>query len=264
MHSICNFNVLFLTLQIELELDGLHLELNIAQNNQKKMKQTKEFKKPNYRNKDNSYDSAPTSTWTLPLKPPKDFIPVKSTRILSETYDNVFLLRNVLSPSECEHFIKETEALKFHPCFEYPQDYRSNTRVIVTDVELANRITKRIESHVPRIHTQMKKNWQFHGLNECFRFCRYAPAQKFEAHLDGAFTRAFDDKSYYTFMIYLNDGFNGGSTRFLTKHHDVLYSVVPEQGMALVFPHSIYHDGEPLQDNLKYIMRSDLMYKRLN
>jgi prolyl 4-hydroxylase len=126
------------------------------------------------------------------------------------------------------------EALKFHPCFEYPQNYRSNTIVIVTDVELANRVTKRIESHVPRIHTQMKKDWQFHGLNECFRFCRYAPAQKFEAHLDGAFTRAFDDKSYYTLMICLNDGFNGGSNC-----------------MALVFPHSIYHDGEPLQDNLK-------------
>lgn len=67
-------------------------------------------------------------------------------------------------------------------------------------------------------------------------------------------------------MIYLNDGFMAGTTRFLqygkTNDEEVLYKVVPVTGMALVFPHAMLHDGERLESDVKYIMRSDIMYKK--
>ena len=80
-----------------------------------------------------------------------------------------------------------------------------------------------------------------------------------------------------TFMIYLNGGFTGGATHFLGKSENtdekylgnsqlngqtITAKVVPEAGMALVFQHHMYHEGETLRDGTKYIMRSDLMYVR--
>lgn len=64
-------------------------------------------------------------------------------------------------------------------------------------------------------------------------------------------------------MIYLNGEFTGGHTRFLkTEGRDVLYSLKAEPGMVLCFQHDIFHDGQKLEDGKKYLMRSDVMYKK--
>lgn len=44
-------------------------------------------------------------------------------------------------------------------------------------------------------------------------------------------------------MIYLNGGFTGGATRFLTHTHEVLHSLQAKPGMVLCFQHNTYHDG---------------------
>ncbi len=54
----------------------------------------------------------------------------------------------------------------------------------------------------------------------------------------------------------LNDGFEGGATAFDFD------KVVPEQGMALFFLHSLPHCGEPVIAGRKYVLRSDIMYAR--
>jgi tetratricopeptide (TPR) repeat protein len=115
-------------------------------------------------------------------------------------------------------------------------------------------------------HKSLKAKWRAYGLNPQFRFCRYEPGQKFAAHYDGNFAISSEDKSFYTFMIYLNGGFDGGATNFLSDSATpprgrVLESLAPEAGMLLVFQHNIYHEGEELRGGLKYMMRSDVMYR---
>ena len=56
--------------------------------------------------------------------------------------------------------------------------------------------------------------WRPHGLNEMFRICSYDPGGHFAPHLDGGHVRSPSDASLQTFMLYLNDDFTGGSTRF--------------------------------------------------
>ena len=51
------------------------------------------------------------------------------------------------------------------------------------------------------------------GANERFRCYRYKPGQKFAAHYDGAFERDETERSLLTFMVYLNDDFEGGRHR---------------------------------------------------
>ena len=71
------------------------------------------------------------------------------------------------------------------------------------------------------------------GANERLRCYRYAPGQRFAPHHDGSFFRSDDERSLLTFMIYLNEGFEGGETALL----DLERVIVPRTGMALLFQH---------------------------
>jgi predicted 2-oxoglutarate/Fe(II)-dependent dioxygenase YbiX len=52
------------------------------------------------------------------------------------------------------------------------------------------------------------------GLNELFRFYRYQRGHQFKGHFDQSYIRSETEASYYTFMIYLNDNYEGGQTTF--------------------------------------------------
>ena len=60
--------------------------------------------------------------------------------------------------------------------------------------------------------------------------------------------------SLLTFMIYLNEGYGGGATRFEAMTVDGVL------GMALVFEHGLIHEGASVTSGLKYVLRSDVMY----
>jgi hypothetical protein len=76
--------------------------------------------------------------------------------------------------------------------------------------------------------------------------------------------------SRLTFLIYLNDDFNGGCTTFFTPsrvEHGVLDArgVRPRQCAALVFPHgdtigALLHEGSPVEQGAKYVVRTDILY----
>jgi prolyl 4-hydroxylase len=55
-------------------------------------------------------------------------------------------------------------------------------------------------------------------------------------------------------MIYLNDDFEGGETRFERA------TIRPVKGMALVFEHSMLHEGAEVVRGRKYVMRTDVIY----
>jgi hypothetical protein len=115
------------------------------------------------------------------------------------------------------------------------------------------------------VPTTRGSNWRACGHNERFRFYRYDPGQRFAWHLDGSFERTPTEQSAYTFMVYLNDRFEGGATefdfRFAGVQDDPIVRVVPETGMALVFYHRILHQGAPVVSGRKYVLRSDVMYR---
>lgn len=56
-------------------------------------------------------------------------------------------------------------------------------------------------------------------------------------------------------MIYLNDNFQGGDTTFRDLR------VQPKQGMALIFLHSLYHEGNEITQGVKYVLRTDITYR---
>ena len=101
--------------------------------------------------------------------------------------------------------------------------------------------------------------WRAVGLNERFRFYRYDPGQRFAPHTDGSFQRGNGELSQFTFLVYMNDGFEGGATAFHEGRTSLL--VTPERGKALVFYHRQLHEGTPVVRGRKYVLRTDIMYR---
>jgi len=61
-------------------------------------------------------------------------------------------------------------------------------------------------------------------------------------------------------MVYLNEEFTGGETKFYQDDRTLRVTVSPKRGMALVFAHFQLHEGAPVVDGRKYVLRTDVVY----
>ena len=174
----------------------------------------------------------------------------------------LFVIPQFLTPEECETFIERSEQLgyadapintSFGPLVR--KDVRDNQRLLLDDPELASAWWERAKG----LLVEEWCGWKVVGLNERFRFYRYDPGQRFAPHTDGCFRRTNGEESQFTFLVYLNDGFEGGATAFRESRASLL--VTPERGKALVFYHRQLHEGLPVVRGRKYVLRTDVMYR---
>ena len=175
--------------------------------------------------------------------------------------DNIFLVHDFLAPEECVALIALSEQAGFGAApittstgFVMRKDVRNNERVMIDDVPFALQLFERVRGFLP-------SPFMFRtvvGLNERFRYYRYDIGQRFAPHYDGCFERDNGERSEFTFMIYLNDDFSGGETKFY--HGERKRIIVPRQGTALVFYHHQLHEGAPVEKGRKYVLRTDVMY----
>jgi len=131
------------------------------------------------------------------------------------------------------------------------------------------------------------------GLNRRFRVYRYVPGALYRPHIDGAWppsgvtvetpdsppkyvydTSNGKQLSRLTFLIYLNDEFEGGETTFFQpapqEGYLEAYGVKPRAGSVLVFPHgdvegALLHEGSGVTASVggsaKYIIRTDVLFE---
>ena len=180
--------------------------------------------------------------------------------------DRILTIENFFSPEECAHYIQVSENFGFDAASVatkseqamYPE-VRNNSRVILDDAQFAETMWQRVKAFVPSplFHREAI------GLNERWRFYRYEAGQTFKMHQDGSVKRDNGEKSQVTFMIYLNEGAEGGETRFQLLNSPEIITVVPRTGMALLFLHTIRHEVAPVLSGRKYVLRSDVMYSAL-
>ncbi|XP_059168657.1 uncharacterized protein LOC131950487 [Physella acuta] len=206
--------------------------------------------------------------------------------------DECFLLKSVLLPEECQHFIQAGERVGFSEILYSRDDYRSSQRLSFQSSKLASILWKRIQGHLKTIvidqdplnlHIEgvpllMKGTWVPKGLNDVFRLARYKVGGHFAPHNDGFFVRSATERSLQTFMVYLNGDFSGGSTNFIdtsqklykgpdgkycAEEKNILCKVKPETGLAIIFNHNRLHEGEKLGSGTKYILRTDIMFENI-
>ena len=123
---------------------------------------------------------------------------------------------------------------------------------------------------------ELDGGWKLLRLNERFRFYKYLPQQRFKPHKgkfavsflitfisDGFVELSNGEKTFFTVLFYLNEGFIGGATNMWTPNREKI-TVTPSIGSILVFNHKILHEGETLQNGIKYVLRSDVFYVNKN
>jgi predicted 2-oxoglutarate/Fe(II)-dependent dioxygenase YbiX len=174
----------------------------------------------------------------------------------------IVTIANFLSATECAEFIGNSERTGYDEAAiqvgqgqqQVIKDVRNNDRIIFDDPQLADFIFSRARPLLP----DAVPGWKPIGLNERLRFYRYTPGQYFKWHIDGAYHRSPDEVSQLTLLIYLNADYQGGATEFTWD------TIAPQLGMALVFPHQMRHQGTPLTAGIKYVLRTDVMYRRMS
>lgn len=177
----------------------------------------------------------------------------------------IWLIENVFSEEECAVLIEAAEEHGFGTT-SYPKSYRGNLRLTTTDPSLSEAVWHRLRPLVPAKVVCQGATWDAVGLNECWRLAKYHPGDRFMGHCDANFMRSSDEMSMFTVNIYMNAGFEGGNTRFyLADRKEADLVVEPKTGSFLLFrqppEENYYHDVEQLRSGLKYLFRSDLMYR---
>jgi predicted 2-oxoglutarate/Fe(II)-dependent dioxygenase YbiX len=171
--------------------------------------------------------------------------------------DTVWTIDQFLSDRACDDLILFSEQKGYSEAdvglktgAKMIKNVRDNYRLIHEDKKLSADLWKIASDTFPFIVDGMSPL----GLNERFRFYRYEAGQRFKRHIDGRYKRNEIEESRITFMVYLNDEYTGGETRF----KDVL--IQPRKGMALFFIHEQKHESIPITEGVKYVLRSDVMY----
>lgn len=180
------------------------------------------------------------------------------------TVDNIFTLKNVLTDTEAAWLLERGEKWGFEQSTVYSAEaddnivakhIRDNHRVLETFPALSKAVWDAISDFFPDEIDGKKK----HGLYGLWRYYRYHPGQNFAPHQDHVVYGDDLDgtESRFTFLLYLNGGSEGGETAFPNAGT----AVTPTVGMGLAFRHENWHEGKTVLGGLKYVVRSDVMYK---
>jgi len=200
-------------------------------------------------------------------------------------------LLNVFTREECLRLIDLSENLGYlkDAAVSLPREIRHNDNVVwVTDEKTDGMIWQRV-AHLVEQELAIYNGKRPLGLNARFRFYRYGLGDFFKFHSDGAWpgsrvidgqlvANAYSDRfSLMTFLVLLNEDFEGGATRFLVDADDPStparrYNRVKEvdvrtpAGGVLCFPHGLHplhctHSAETIAQGKKYIIRTDILFE---
>jgi len=204
-----------------------------------------------------------------------------------------------LRPDECRKLIELAEHKGFQRSMPSGgghgrtgrEDARNNSYVVVTDAALAERLFNRVRAFVPKDLTWLESSpyfgaqggaeWTVCGVVDRLRFYKYEKGEEYPEHFDGSYKRDITldngdqlrQHSFLTLLLYLNDDFDGGETRFFPdKQHcrflrdrelkEPTDVVVPVAGQALLNIHPILHEGSAVTRGIKYVLRTDVLYQR--
>jgi len=151
------------------------------------------------------------------------------------------------------------------------EEIRNNDTVIMDNDDIAKLLWERVQSQLPQSFSSDEDNVPAVALSGRLRFYRYDPGQRFIRHFDGyeygsmVYTANQGNKPQprMTFLVYLNEGFEGGKTTFFSSKGKELLAVTPETGMALVYTHQLLHEGSLVTSGRKYVLRSDVLCGQL-
>ncbi|KAK6086509.1 prolyl 4-hydroxylase [Seiridium cupressi] len=213
--------------------------------------------------------------------------PPKTTHHKHPAVPNLSLMKDVLSQDECKSIVATMETVGFLPDAPVRDDGAEASILAhnvywIVDQAFHDSLWHRVKSFIPAEVGGRKAR----GINRRFRVYRYVPGAEYRVHFDGAWPPSgvhpttgqylWDaspsnarQSSLFTFLVYLNDDFEGGETTFFTPSlvEGVMnaHPVRPMMGSIALFPHgesagALLHEGTGVRKGAKYIIRTDVEY----
>ncbi|MFO0563681.1 MAG: 2OG-Fe(II) oxygenase [Polyangiales bacterium] len=186
------------------------------------------------------------------------------TRPLIQTIDALF------SAEECARIIESVRGdewleatINSHRGRVVDRSIRDASTAVVRDDSLAETLFSRVRASVPPsmivedFETGARVTMEPEGVFVPLRVYRYTAGQRFGLHHDQSYLREDGARSLLTLLVYLNDDFTGGETDFPEQRR----CVTPQTGSALWFQHMLLHAGRAVNDGVKYVLRSDVLYR---
>ncbi|KAI5800396.1 hypothetical protein DFH27DRAFT_81264 [Peziza echinospora] len=206
---------------------------------------------------------------------------------------NAIMLTNVIPKDTCRMIVAAGETVGYTPDQAAAGSATELASILahnfywMADEAFSNALFDRVKPFLP----ETIKGLPIKSLNRRYRCYRYVPGAVYRPHVDGAWPPSgisadgeyiynasppgSPQYSRFTFLIYLNDEFDGGETTFFVPSESpegglCVRSVKPRQGSVVVFPHgdtagSLVHEGSGVkgQDGTtaKYIIRTDVIYE---
>ena len=202
------------------------------------------------------------------------------TRVDVPNVPGAFVLLNVLSRQECANLTAVAESIGYTP--DHPLSRPTASGIGGLEWLFSQATMDTLRDRCKGLLPAKLCGGKLAGINARCRLFRYTDAEKavYRPHIDGSwpgsgvdFTGKYvhdnfgDRRSRLTFLIYLNDGFEGGCTTFyLPAANGGLNArgVVPRAGSVLCFPQgntaSLLHEGSAVTKGTKDVIRTDVLY----
>jgi prolyl 4-hydroxylase len=172
----------------------------------------------------------------------------------------MWTVEDALSADECARYITQFDATAPEQApvitargVEVDLAVRNNLRVMWDDAREANGLVARVRPPATW------KTERLVGGNPRLRLYRYDDRARSQhtAHWDTVVELADGVASRITLVIYLNDGFTGGETEF----PELKKVITPKRGTALLFQHRVLHAALTPASGVKYVLRTDVLYR---
>jgi len=198
----------------------------------------------------------------------------KQINLLPDRKEYCLLIKAAFTTDFCDQIVAQKKDSFKKAITNYPTSYRNNERQVMDNERFAIELFSEIENYIPTtievqgISVEEQGVWEADHLNPRIRICRYLQDQYFHKHLDGIHYISETQQSKLTFMIYLNgsEDFTGGNTLFFNSKEaeKIIGSYEPQKGDLIIFDHNLWHSGEVVTGGEKYILRSDIIYRRIS
>ena len=230
-----------------------------------------------------------------------------NNKLTKHVPDRIHSVKDVFTQEECQYLIELAEKGGFSPSPPsgggHGQTPRTGARTsqfyVKDDEKLASDIWNKLKDYIPSDLRSIKQVPYMNSItkrdeyvpvcvNEHLRFYKYDPGQFILKHDDYRMSRFrydenenqyYEQMSFLTIVIYLNEGFTDGCTKFWTQYsqegikshcrfiRDIEFTdadlvIQPKTGKAVIHDHMVQHEGESPTKSTKYILRTDIMHEK--
>jgi hypothetical protein len=195
---------------------------------------------------------------------------------------DIFAIDNFFMEDECSTWLEWGEKLGFEDAKQRQTSeyaFRDNGRIEMENEEVAHLLWLRMRPFVPEsIPGPSGTSRRAVGCSPRIRVYRYVRGQRFGQHVDGSRDEpTLGGRTHFTVLVYLNGGerdpaekqVKGGETMFWKDRNGnpttMALAVPPTRGLCLFHGHGeecMIHEGAPVENGVKYVLRTDVVYEK--